>query len=498
MSTVSRKPKITQLREELTACLKERETTTPIFGEEAACTSVHADDSAANAVLEYLHGEREKARLSPGEVLRFGCYCHLDFYRALALVVKGEWESYILQRLPTGKRLEDIVAEGIEPVRMLSGGFSLAMDKGAGGGTDLYRLFEEHGFLASASGYDEKDFRDLVKHMILGDFHLFAGSSPELMNFMAGEEVQRAILKGVSEDDAEGFWKKKRIWIEMENEVESLLLKLEKQTLRNRKTHRQWMNTFGHLYIPLVEAEYRFTSLSYRIRCKEDDPMLTREDLDQLEEEQRHAEEAHLAQLKKNALSVRKELPGSGGIPLDDYEMEDYEKECKKLLRKIWRLTHPDAIAREKFTAAQKEKLRAYFEEAVPFQEGGGLEDEEIALSMRSLQALKDLLARVEAVWKSMGLDCNEHAVIQGKTLEEQSAWLDTRIDALEEEAGQVRADIMAAVNDPEYLEMEACLASPEQIAGLAEEMSAKMAWYEEQNQMLEKRLVELFTEDNI
>jgi hypothetical protein len=48
--------------------------------------------------------------------------------------------------------------------------------------------------------------------------------------------------------------------------------------------------------------------------------------------------------------------------------------------------------------------------------------------------------------------------------LAEQVAWLDWRSNALEEEAGQVRAEIMAAVNDPESLEMEACLASPEQI----------------------------------
>ncbi len=494
MPNVSQKPKITLIKEELATCLKERE---GIVGEEAACLDEHTDESAIAATLKFVREGGDMAQLSPGDFLRFGCYCRLDFYRMLVLVVKGEWEWYISKRLPDGKCLADVIGEGLESVRLISGGFSLAMDRD-NGGSGLYRLFEEHGGLAGKSGYDEEDFRDIVRHIILADIQMFSGRSPELANFIASEEVQRAILRGVSAEDAEEFWKKKRIWIEMENEVESLLLKLEKQTLKNRKTHRQWMNTFGHLYIPLVEAEYHFTSLSYRIRCKEDDPLLTLEDLDQLEEEQRRAEEAHLAQLKKNALSVRKELPGSGGIPLDDAEIEDYEKECKKLLRKIWRLTHPDAIAREKFTPAQKEKLRAYFEEAVPFQEGGGLEDEEIALSMRSLQALKDLLARVEAVWKSMGLDCNEHAVIQGKTLTEQTAWLDARIKALEEEAGQVKADIMAAVNDPEYLEMEACLASPEQIADVTEEMAAKMAWYEEQSQLLEKRLAELFAEENI
>jgi hypothetical protein len=421
----------------------------------------------------------------------------MDFYRMLSLVVKGEWEWYVSQRLPAGERLEDVVGEGLARIRELSSGFSLAMEKGVDG-VGLYQLFETHGHLASKSGYDENDFRDLVRHLILADVHLFAGRSPELVNFVAGEESQRAVLKGVSPDAAEEFWKKKRVWIELENEVEGLLLKLEEQTLRNRKVQRKWMATFGHIYIPLLESEYCFSSFTYRIRCKEEDPLLTMEDLEVLEEENRQVEEAHLARLKKNGRAKRKDLPGPGGIPLDDEELEDYEKECKKLLRKIWRLTHPDTIEREKFTPEQKKKLRAYFEEAVPFQDGGSLEDEEIALTMRSLETLKDLLIKVEAVWKSMGLDCNEHAVIQGETLAEQVAWLDSRINALEDEAGQVRAEIMAAVNDPESLEMEACLASPEQIARIIEEMSAKLTSFEEQIPLLKQRLQELFGKEDI
>jgi hypothetical protein len=217
--------------------------------------------------------------------------------------------------------------------------------------------------------------------------------------------------------------------------------------------------------------------------------------LEELEEENRQVEEEHLARLKKNALAIRMDLPGPGGMPLDDEEMDEYEKECKKLLRKIWRLTHPDRIEQEKFTPEQKKKLRAYFEEAVPYQDRGTLDDEEVALSMRSLEALRDLLAKVEAVWKSMGIDCNEQSVIQGETLKEQYAWLDARIIALEEESGQVRAELMAAVNDPENMEMVACMASSEQIDRITEEMSTKFAWYDEQNKRLEQRLGELFGE---
>jgi len=488
MPSVVRKPTFKLLHEELSACLAEREDNPAKSRANAGSAGNPADQSAVDAVLTSLRDNGDVMRLSPAALLNFGRFCHLDFHRLIALVVKGEWERYVLPRLPVGKTVEDIFTDGLSAIRDLSSGFSMAID-----GAGLYRLFEGDARFASSNGYDEKDFRDLVRHMVLAEVHLFAGKSPELVNFIAGEEAQRALLKGVSADAAEEFWKKKRIWIELENEVGGLLLKLEQQTLRNRKLHRKWMSTFGHIYIPLVETEYRYTSLIYRIRCKEEDPDLSLEELEELEEENRQLEEEHLARLKKSALAIRMDLPGPGGMPLDDEDMDEYEKECKKLLRKIWRLTHPDRIEQEKFTPEQKKKLRAYFEEAVPYQDRGTLDDDEVILAMRSLEALQDLLAKVEAVWKSMGIDCNEQSVIQGETLAEQYAWLDARIIALEEESGQVRAELMAAVNDPEYLEMVACMASSEQMDRITEEMSTKLAWYDEQVKCLEQRLGELF-----
>ncbi len=493
MPSVVRKSTFKLLREELSACLAESEADPAESRVKAGCEGDPADQSAIDSLLSSLRNNGDVTRLSPADILNFGIHCHLDFHRLIALVVKGEWERYVSPRLSAGKTVEDIFSEGLSAIRDLSSGFSMAIDAAG-----LYRLFEGDGRLASSNGYDEKDFRDLVRHMILAEVHLFAGQSPELANFVTGEEAQRALLKGVSADAAEEFWKKKRFWIELENEVGGLLLKLEQQTLRNRKVHRKWMSIFGHVYIPLVESEYRFTSLTYRIRCKEEDPNLSLEELEELEEENRQVEEEHLARLKKNALAIRMDLPGPGGMPLDDEEMDEYEKECKKLLRKIWRLTHPDRIEQEKFTPEQKKKLRAYFEEAVPYQDRGTLDDEEVVLAMRSLEALQDLLAKVEAVWKSMGIDCNEQSVIQGETLTEQFAWLDARIIALEEESGQVRAELMASVNDPEYKEMVACMASSEQIDRITEEMSTKLTWFDEQNKRLEQRLGELFGDNSL
>ncbi len=489
MPNIQKRPSITLLREELTACLTQK---LSIAGGDIHTVDKETAPSPPTAVLDYLRDETGLDTLSFSDLLDFAVYCNLDFHRILSLMLKGRWEGHVRARLPEGRSMEDAVDEGLAKLRELSSGFHPAMAKEATHDI-LYRLLEGRGGLVGASGYDENEFRDIVNHMVLADIHLFSGNSPESENFFAAEETERRLLKTASTEGMEEFWKKKRIWIESENEVGVLLLELEEQTLRNRKSQREWMATFGHIYIPLVEAEYHFNSLNYRIKRKSEDPTLSAQDLDVLEEENRQAEEDHLARLKKSAKALRSDLAGPGGIPPDDDEIEEYEKECRRILRKIWRLTHPDAIDRERFTPVQKNKLRAYFEEAVPFQEGARLEDDEISLSMRSLGILKDLLVKVEAVWKSMGLDCNEHSVIQGETLAQQCDWLDRRIASLEEEANQVRVELMAAADDPEYREMDACLASADQIGRITEELQAKLQWYQGRNGELECRLEGLF-----
>jgi hypothetical protein len=475
------------LQEELSSYLAER------IGELATPQAAPFEESL-KPVIDFVNGIETIDTLSPVDLTNFALYCKIGFHLTVALLIKGEWEWFIMSRLPAGKSVNDVIDEGLPALRELSSGFNASMDKGSRSAA-LYRLLESQGGVASAEGYDEKDLHDFVKHMVLAEVQMFAGKSPEVESFVQSEESQRRLLKGASTVIVEEFWKKKRIWMELESEVEGLLLKLEEQSLRNRRSQREWMGVFGNIYIPLLEAEYLYNSLSFRIKRKTDEPELTPDDLDLLEAENNQQQKELISKLKKEALSFRKNLPGPGGMPYDYEEMDSYEKECKKLLRKIWRLTHPDRIEQEKFTPEQKRKLRAYFEEAVPYQEGGLLDDEEIALSMRSLVALKELLAKVEAVWKSMGLDCNEQSVIRGETLSEQCDWLDGKIRELEEEAALVRVELMAAANDPEFREMDACMASPEQMERVTVELSAKLAWYHEQNSLLEKRLAGLFGE---
>lgn len=489
MPNMEKSPLVTSLREELANYLAHRQRMA--VGDVRA---VEAGNEAplSTAILSYLEDETELAALSPRDLLEVAVFCNLDFHRTLALMLKGEWQWYVTLRHPDGKSVEEAVDDGLAALRELSGGFKPAMKKNSACDA-LYHLLAGQCGLSGANGYDENKFRNIVNHMVLADIHLFAGNSPELEKFIAAEQAERSLLKDASTEGAEEFWKQKRIWIELENEVGVLLLNLEEQALKNRKSQREWMATFGRIYIPLVEEEYRFNSLTYRIERKSQNPSLTVQDLDEMEEENRKAEKEHLARLKMSAVALRSDLAGPGGIPPEDDEIEAYEKECKEILRKIWRLTHPDAIDREGFTSEQKKKLRACFEEAVPYQENRHLEDNEMTLEMRSLAILKDLLAKVEAIWKSMGMGCNEQSVIQGETLAEQCAWLHQRIGSLEEEANQVRVELMAAAEDPEFREMDACLVSAEQIARIAEALEAKLDGYKQRNLELEQRMTALF-----
>jgi hypothetical protein len=180
-------------------------------------------------------------------------------------------------------------------------------------------------------------------------------------------------------------------------------------------------------------------------------------------------------------------------MPLDDVESLSYEEECRSILREIYRLTHPDAVGQHGFTERQRERLLGHYREAVAFADTSRIEDEEIALGMRSLPSLEAILARVRKIWETEGLDVNEGAAICGDTLAERREWLEARIAELEEQARQVRADLLTLATDVDVGEKRGCLRSMEQITAIRGQMERKRQRYEEQLPALEARLQELF-----
>jgi len=284
-------------------------------------------------------------------------------------------------------------------------------------------------------------------------------------------------------------------WRELEDEVANLLLKLETQTLKNAQVNQRWLETFGHIYVPLSELERIYSDLMTLVEHVRNSPDLSLEEMEALKKELLTIHtEAGLNRKRDPVIRSSDQGGGPGGIPWSDDKMVAYEEECKTLLRRIWQLTHPDRIGSEGFTESQKQHLIGCYQEAMAWKEKAQLHDDEIAIAKRSNSALRLILDRVERIWEEMGLDGESATGVRGKTQVERIAWLEARIALLDEEIREIKADILAVAGDSDIREKEACLVSPERIASVLAHMEERLSWYQEQIRFYEEELVRLLS----
>jgi hypothetical protein len=343
---------------------------------------------------------------SDRDLVHLGQRLGLDLGQAVVLVLKGQWERF------QARRDADSDARDHPDAPPWHREFHV----GAGGSADptaLYRLFEAEHRLASGAGYDAESFQTLVQHSVLLGLHRLSFHGPEVRAFAASQRAQQALLAMVAPAEREAFWDSHRLWREMEEEVGSLVLAVERQALENRQVERQWLETFGAAYVPLLEAEARCRALERSIARKAENPNLSREEL----------------------------------ADLEAADLEGVALEMARLRREIYRLTHPDAVGQHGFTERQSERLLGHYREAVAFADTSRIADEPIDLGIRSLPSLQAILARVRKIWETRGLDVNEGAAIRGDTLAERREWLEARIAELEEQPRQVRADLVTAAH---------------------------------------------------
>lgn len=453
--------------------------------------------SVSEAAARKYHADNEEHIHPPDrDLIRFGVFVHLEALHILHLVLKGQWERYFPQKIKwkhntDGKSFYDVLKYSHkEAIDFSSSGFTVGLNNRAGK-KELYRLFEEHGKLASRAGYDEESFGVLIDQMILSHCHLFGNCSPEIEDFIEKEKAERDILVAASSELSEAFWIKKCCWIELDKEVASLLMELEKERLKNANVNQKWMKTFGHVYMPMMEAQSRYYQVNRCIRLKEADPDLGLDEIEEIEREKEREESAKLKALQ-NELFVAQliDLHGQNATPIGGQQLADYEKECKKVLREVYRYAHPDGVNHYEFTDNQVRTLRDYFEKAIEIRSW------EIGGTIRQLNALYEVLSQIKSLWERMGLDLREDSVIKGASLEERIHWLEEKIQQLEKKRDYIWADRHALAGDKDIQEKRVCLSSEEQISQTLKQMGEKKKWYEDQIELLEENFRAMFEQE--
>lgn len=434
----------------------------------------------------------EGEAFSPGDAVRFGKYIGLCVTRTLALALKSLWQRSLAAALgPDSSPLAEYVR--LHPDE--AGNHGLRIEQGydlSGSVDELYAIFLENGLFAGSPLANKEAFREVFELLLSRFFHLCPADTPELIEFACSKEGAKGAIGGECCGDAERYRIIHAAWRELEDEVANLLLKLETQTLRNEQINQRWMETFGHIFIPLSELERLYSDLSALIEHVRNNPGLSAEEMEEVEKE--------LLNIRSEASRARKREPstkgaaapgggGPGGIPWNEAELAAYEEECKTLLRRIWQLTHPDRIGREDFSEAQRRLLIDSYQEAMAWKEKAQLDTGEIGIAKRSTSALRIILDRVERIWEEIGLDGESATRVRGNTPEERLAWLEARIATLDEEVKEIKADILAVAGDRDIREKEACLLPPERIPAVLAHMEERLAWYREQIALHEEEL---------
>lgn len=449
-------------------------------------------------VRKFFDNENRRWPTCQEDIVRFGIFVHLDFYRSISLCLKAQWEKYYLKNInltgnvnqlgweydPDGANIEEILTERQEKTAEYSIDFNIGLENQADE-TSLFQFLEKY-YPAEISDYSLEQFKILIQDMIMRKMHLFAIDSLEVTKFITEEQKSRSILQQASTLQANDLWLKKSQWIQIEKDVANELFRMENYRLAQENDIQQWFITFGGAYFPMKEAELNCLSIARRIQIKETSMDLSEDEVNELELSTRHTELEEL-KLKQQEIAIAEMLGGVGGVELQGESLTTYEKEIKATLRRIWLLTHPDKIRGKEFTESQLDDLKEYYHQSILIR------DYEKGFDLRSLSHLQDILAQVKVIYAQEGLDIEGLDIIDGDTAEEQLQWLENKIQTLENEIKNIKAEMYALASRTDVKEKKATMANAATIEKYTEQMQKKTLFYTDELEGLEKQYKALF-----
>ena len=453
-------------------------------------------DKTYNAVRHFFwYNDGKTMWPSDEELIRFSLFFHAVFIRVVAMVIKRQWERYLLKRTAdnhadNGAIPRDILKPtDIKDLDEALHNFNLGELGRAADEKELFGLLEKYGGLASKAGYaNEQEFETLVHEMIKGKIHLVGTNSLEMTCFIDKQKAERKAFIGASERLKEEYMVQKGHWIFLHNQVEELLLRIDQRRVGNANIEHRWLTLFGKAYLALLEAEQRVVSMQRMLQVKDAKPDLDFDECRELVIRQEKEERERLETLQKEFLFHKGLIlpPTREGTPA---EISDYRRECKKILRKIWLLTHEERLNLENFTDEQRKKLRTYFDKTLE------VDTKTIGYDHRPLEQLLDILSAVRAIWEVMGVDVREEMIVKGEDLAQKIEWLKKQIERLERESGLLRDRLHVLTVNQDIAEKSASMKNDEEIERITGEMESKRKAFEKEAEELKIELERFFNQ---
>lgn len=433
------------------------------------------------------------------DLVRIGVFFHLSLYRTCALALKGEWESFFAKtvnnyRANTGVRLIDILKDrsGHE-MREANNRFNPDTQV-------LFDTLEYYQKQATAVGYNIKSFDIMIQNMLKNELHWKRNEGRSVAAFAEAEQKRLALLREGTTAEQEAYWTARMSWQQSQSELDDIHLQIENFRLKNREIERRWLCEFGKQEIDIQVNTFKFIDLERRLLLLQTNPGMTLEELETVVENE---EEKHFQQqrkLKSKALiSELLDKRDIEGTPSSHEILINHQKECKRLIRKIYKLIHPDSLeAHPKFldlTDNQKEELNQFLIACLePDSDELGFPKGFFNADMRSPEGLARVLARIQEVLDNAGLEIPSGVFIRGETLAEQLVWLNREIERLEKDRVLALDRLKDIAADPEVKRKQKLLDQPEQHQQIKEEMQKKIEELQTAIRNLEVELAKILT----
>ncbi len=394
-----------------------------------------------------------------GDIVRMGVFFHWGYYRTLNMVLKVNWEKYLkakawgVMKFDQCDGLSDLLKNSIKAIEQFSLTFfdDVCYPEIM---NEWFELMEEY----NLSEYDAEKFRLLVQEYCNNKLFLTSINNTLWEQFIEEKEEEK---KQASDE----YWQHKIIWATREGELEQAIYQYGQAKIGYRFLTNKWYKHFGDDYLKVREFMLTNKVLQNRILLKSENPEITAEEM--IEEEQKNFssskkeyQECAKESAERKSFTEAEKIKGSDSVTGSLQIKTDYYNACKKILKRIWRLTHPDSIQHTDFTDRQIEILYEKFESSLEINERiaqKGSDDFD-------LLELNSLLSEVENIWNTIGRDIPDYDVIIGETDEEKVAWLKNRILYLEKQIEQLLLRVKTVENNADYIEKKECCASERNI----------------------------------
>ena len=437
------------------------------------------------------------------DMLRTALFFSLDFYVLLHWVLKADFEEFLVKgderwAPGTGESLLNILAGYNEDARQdyfkdALGAYHQQLKK-----DDLYRLFEEHWNLASAAGYSKENFSTLIDNMFMENLLRYENHSPKLINF---GQYQRDLIERAqagTDEDQDKLWRSRCIWQGALDELDGVYIDIENNRLRNAETDQAYLQKFGSLIITQTELQTEIQLKELRLSFMRIDPDITEDELDEKVHETQEKLERDMADLiveaARAAGSVLMKAWADSGVPMEPGALEEEREQCKREIREIRKLVHPDVLMHNpeyaRLTDEQKKELGEILLDALKITPSElGFPPNFAYHDMRSLEGLRQVRRRVEAILKVNNIRVDLQYQIEGETIQEQIAWLEKEIVLLQNRINAAKGQLAAMISDKDIQSKRRLLNSQEKQEQFIQSMEAKIETLKEQRDALDQEI---------